>query len=149
MSTSCFSCKPRYSTDGSTQKEIEESMMDYFQNFLNSLEDNEDKVSGYCEPVSWNYGDTEGGADLSAEQTDEKFQTAEITIPGILGWLLGQQRGSTNGDPLTIYVNFDHEDNERNCGRELTLPVSHMKDEESFQQIFITTLFIGQAFSRP
>ena len=50
--------EPRFSVGGSTRKEIEENMMDYFQDFLNLLEDNDDKVSGYCEAVSWNYGET-------------------------------------------------------------------------------------------
>ena len=95
--------KPRFSVDGSTRKEIEENVMDYFQDFLNSLEDNDDKVSGYCEAVSWNYCETEGSAEQSAEQTDEEFQTAEITVPGMLGWLTGQRHRPINGDPLTIY----------------------------------------------
>ena len=72
--------KPRFSVGGSTRKEIEENVMDYFQDFLNSLEDNDDKMSGYCEAVSWNYGETGGSAEQSAEQTDEEFQKAEITV---------------------------------------------------------------------
>ena len=90
--------KPRYSVDGSTRKEIEEGVMDYFQDFLNSLEDSNDKVSGHCEAVSWNYFETEESAELSAHQTDEEFQAAEITVPGMLGWLTGQQHRPINGD---------------------------------------------------
>ena len=104
--------------------------------------------------MSWNYGETEGGAELSAEQTDEEFQTAEITVPGMV-WTHLQVW------TLTIYVKFDHECLVRQpdhtlcfpqvgaCGRELILPVSHMKDEESFRQLFIAALFKGHAFSRP
>ena len=152
---------PRYSVDGSTRKGIEECIMDNFQDFLNSLEDSDDKVSGHCEAASWNYIETEEGLELPAEQKDKEFQMADITVPGILGWLAGQRHRPKNGDPLSIYVNFYHDCLVRQpnhtvcfpcvgaCGRELTLPVTHMKDEESFRKIFITTLSKGQAFSRP
>ena len=101
--------KPRYSVDGSTRKEIEERVMDNFQDFLNSLEDNDEKVSGYSEAVSWNYVKIEESSEPSAEQTNEEFQVAEITVPGMLGWLTGQRHRPINGDPLSIYVNFDHD----------------------------------------
>ncbi|CAB4028859.1 Hypothetical predicted protein [Paramuricea clavata] len=77
--------KPRYSVDGSTRKKIEERVMDNFQDFLNSLEDNDEKVSGYSEAVSWNYVEIEESSEPSAEQTNEEFQVAEITVPGMLG----------------------------------------------------------------
>ena len=153
--------KPRYSVDGSTRKEIEERVMDNFQDFLNSLEDNDEKVSGYSEAVSWNYVEIEESSEPSAEQTNEEFQVAEITVPGMLGWLTGQRHRPINGDPLSIYVNFDHDCLVRQpnhticfpcvgaCGRGLILPVSHMEEEESFKKVFTTALSKGQAFARP
>ncbi|XP_028395679.1 uncharacterized protein LOC114519707 [Dendronephthya gigantea] len=152
--------KPRYSVDGSIRKEIEEGMMDNFQDFLMSLEDNDEKQSGYSEAVSWNYLET-GESSEPSEQEAEEFQLAEITVSGVLGWLTGQKHRPINGDPLNIFVNFDHDCLVRQpnhticfpcigaCGRELTLLVSHMKDGEDFQRVFMTALSKGQAFSRP
>ena len=57
--------KPNFSLDGSSQKEIEESVMDSFQDFLISLEDHE-KVTGYADAVSWNYKDGDGGSEISS-----------------------------------------------------------------------------------
>jgi hypothetical protein len=51
----------------------------------------------------------EESSEPSAEQTNEEFQVAEITVPGMLGWLTGQRHRPINGDPLSIYVNFDHD----------------------------------------
>ena len=142
--------KPNFSLEGSSRKEIEESVMDSFQSLLISLEDY-DKVTGYAEAVFWNYDDNgaEGSEILSPDSTPtEEFQRADITVAEVLSWLTGQSHRSMNGDPLTIYVNFDHECLNRNpkhkicfpcvaaCGRELTLP-------------FILACCKGQAFSRP
>lgn len=153
--------KPRYSEEGSTRKEIEENMMDMFQDFLNLLEDSDEMVTGYSEAVSWNYLETDECPQPCYGGEDEKFQLPEISVPGLLGWLTGQQHRPINGDPLNIFVHFDHDCLVRKpdhticfpcvgaCGRELTLPVSHMKDEENFKRIFITALSKGQSFTRP
>ena len=73
--------KPRYSVEGSTRREVEESVMDSFQDFFISLED-EKKISGYSEALTWNYEDSrDRGSD---RQQAEEFQTADIC-----GWCLG------------------------------------------------------------
>ncbi|KAK2558685.1 hypothetical protein P5673_018888 [Acropora cervicornis] len=102
--------KPNFSLDGSSRKEIEESVMDSFQDFLISLEDHE-KVTGYAETGSWNYEDGDGGSEISSPDRTptEEFQTADITVAGVISWLTGQSYQPMNGDALTIYVNFDHE----------------------------------------
>lgn len=150
--------KPRYAVEGSTRREVEESVMDSFQDFLISLED-EKKISGYSEALTWNYEDS--GDRGSDRQQAEEFQTADISVAGVLGWLTGQRHRPLNGDPLTINVNFDHDCFDRNpkhsicfpcvaaCGRELTLPVSHMGDTEQFRQTFLLAYCKGQSFSRP
>ena len=153
--------KPRYSEEGSTWKEIEKNMMDMFQDFLNLSEDSDEMVTGYSEAVSWNYLETDECPQPCYGGEDEKFQLPEISVPGLLGWLTGQQHRPINGDPLNIFVNFDHDCLVRKpdhticfpcvgaCGRELTLPVSHLKDEENFKTIFITALSKEQSFTRP
>ena len=102
--------KPNFSLDGSSRKEIEESVMYSFQDFLISLEDHE-KVTGYAEAGSWNYEDGDGGSEISSPDRTprEEFQTADITVAGVISWLTGQSYQPMNGDALTIYVNFDHE----------------------------------------
>ena len=102
--------KPCYSVEGSTRKEVEESVMDSFQDFLISLED-EQKISGYTEALTWNYEDGEDrGSERqqSDKQPGEEFQTADVSVAGVLGWLTGQRHRPIDGDPLTIIVNFDH-----------------------------------------
>ena len=78
--------KPRYAVEGSTRREVEESVMDSFQDFLISLED-EKKISGYSEALTWNYEDS--GDRGSDRQQAEEFQTADISVAGVLGWLTG------------------------------------------------------------
>ena len=106
-----------------------------------SFEDHE-KATGYAEAVSWNYKERDGGSEISSPDRTprEESQTADITATGLLSWLTGQSHQPMNEDPLTIYVNFDHECLMRNpkhticfpCvasfGRELTLPVTHISD---------------------
>ena len=116
--------KPNFSLEGSSRKEIEESVMDSFQDFLISLEDHE-KVTGYTEAVSWNYDENGiGGSEISLPDSTptEEFQTADITVAGVLSWLTGQNHRPMNGDPLTIHVNFDHECLNRNPKHKICFP---------------------------
>ena len=155
--------RPCYSLEGSTRKEVEESVMDSFQDFLISLED-EQKISGYTEALTWNYDDGEDrGSERqqSDKQPAEEFQTADVSVAGVLGWPAGQRHRPIDGDPLTVIVNFDHDCLDRNpkhticfprvaaCGRELTLPVCHMGDTEQFRHTFLLAFCKGQSFSRP
>ena len=131
--------KPCYSVEGSTRKEVEESVMDSFQDVLISLED-EQKISGYTEALTWNYDDGEdrrSERQQSDKQPPEEFQTADVYVAGVLGWLTGQRHRPIDGDPLTIIVNFDHDCLDRNpkhticfprVAGELTLPVCNMGD---------------------
>ena len=152
--------KPHYSEEGSTQGDRREYDR-YVSRFLNLLEDSDEMVTGYSEAVSWNYLETDECPQPCYGGEDEIFQLPEISVPGLLGWLTGQQHRPINGDPLNIFVNFDYDCLVRKldhkicfpcvgaCGRELTLPVSHMKDEENFKRIFITALPKGQSCTRP
>ena len=45
--------QPQYSPEGSSRRLIEEKIVDHFQDFLLSLED--DNITGYSAPVAWNY----------------------------------------------------------------------------------------------
>lgn len=48
--------QPMYSTPGSSRRQVEESIMDHLQDFLISLEDDQN-ITGYASPVTWNYED--------------------------------------------------------------------------------------------
>ena len=68
-------------------------------------------VTGYSEAVSWNYLETDECPQPCYGGEDEKFQLPEISVPGLLGWLTGQQHRPINGvvNSLNIFVNFDHD----------------------------------------
>ena len=147
---------PEYSEDGSTLKQIEESIMDLFQDFLFSLED--DKiVSGYTEAMSSNHDDAVKG---ERSGDNEVFQAADLTPPGVMGWLTGQKHKPLNGELIAIQVKFDHNCLVRNpkhtrcfpqvgaCGNVLTLPVTHMKTGEDFNATFLLALSKGQSFGK-
>ena len=78
-----------------------------------------------------------------------------------MGWLTGQKHKEAYGAKPTITVHFDHGCLERNpkhtvcyplvgaCGRDLTLPVAHMRTKEQFEEIFVTGFCMGQAAAKP
>ena len=146
---------PEYSEDGTMLKQIEESLMDHFQDFLFSLED--DKiVSGYRVAMSSNDDDTDKTG--PSEGGNEVFQAAGLTPAGVMGWLTGQKHKPFNGEMIAIQVKFDHNCLVRNpkhtrcfpqvgaCGKVLTLPVTHMKTAEEFNATFLLALSKGQSF---
>ena len=157
--------KPRFSEEGSNRRELENEVMDSFQDFLISLED-DGNHTGSVEAVAWNYEESqsvgwESNSSVPDKPTDDKFQMADVTVPGVLGWLTGQKHKPISGDTLTIRVSFDHDCLKRNpshticfpivgaCGRELTLPVCYMSKSEQFSNTFLLAYCKGQAFSRP
>ena len=148
--------KPIYSEEGSTKRVIEESVMDYLQDVLIAIEDT--PVSGYSTAVAWNYGESENDASTS----EEVFQTPDMSVGGIMGWLIGQRHKHVVAkEKPTITINFDHDCLVRNpehkvcfpligaCGRELTIPVVHMNNPEKFKELFILAYCKGQAFGKP
>ncbi|XP_028416429.1 uncharacterized protein LOC114540493 [Dendronephthya gigantea] len=153
--------KPIFSEEGSTKRVMEESIMDHLQDVLISLEDTQ--VSGYSAAVASNINESENEA-LTSEGAEELFETADMSVGGVMGWLTGQRHkhvtGTTEERP-TITINFDHECLLRNpdhktcfpvigaCGRELTIPVVHMDTAQKFKEIFILAYCMGQPFAKP
>ena len=149
--------KPIYSEEGSTKRVIEESVMDYLQDVLIAVEDT--PVSGYSTAVAWNYENEEGE---NVSTSKEMFQTPDISVGGIMGWLIGQRhKHILSKEKPTITINFDHNCLVRNpdhkvcfpligaCCRELTIPVVHMNNPEKFRELFILAYCKGQAFGKP
>ena len=153
--------RPRYSPEATSKRSVEESLMDHMQDLLISFEDK--KITGMSAPVAWRDDDdeiVETCATGNAE-TEEVLETADISVAGIMGWLTGQKHKEAYGGKPTITVHFDHGCLERNpkhtvcyplvgaCGRDLTLPVAHMRTKEQFEEIFVTGFCMGQAAAKP
>jgi hypothetical protein len=148
--------EPIFSEEGSTKRVIEESIMDYIQDVLIALDDT--PVSGYSAAVAWNRDESENDVPTS----EELFETAEMSVGGVMGWLTGQRhKHVTTKEVPTITINFDHECLLRNpnhkicfpligaCGRELTIPVVHMDKAGKFKELFILAYCKGQPFAKP
>jgi hypothetical protein len=153
--------RPRYSPEATSKRSVEESLMDHMQDLLISFEDK--KITGMSAPVAWRDDDdeiVETCATGNAE-TEEVLETADLSVAGIMGWLTGQKHKQAYGAKPTITVHFDHGCLERNpkhtvcyplvgaCGRDLTLPVAHMRTKEQFEEIFVTGFCMGQAAAKP
>ncbi|KAL9986031.1 hypothetical protein ACROYT_G000087 [Oculina patagonica] len=153
---------PRYSPEGSSRRLVEEKIVDHFQDFLLSLED--DNITGYSAPIAWNYEDglLQDRAEIPEEPSEmEKFQTPELNAAGVMGWLTGQRHREVNGTKVQIAINFDHDCKIRApnhtvcfpyvgaCGMEITLPIEHMNTYEDFRHVFTLAYCKGQAFAKP
>ncbi|KAJ7371605.1 hypothetical protein OS493_024281 [Desmophyllum pertusum] len=145
--------RPEYSPKGSTRQLVEESMMDSFQDFVYSLED-DNTISGFSEAMAWN--EDQGVSSVDDPEPAEQFSTADLTPGGVLGWLTGQKHKPLNGEELEIAVKFNHDCAENNpshricfpiigaCAKEITLPVLHMGTSKEF---FLMSFCKGQAFA--
>ena len=151
--------EPIFSEEGSTKRVIEESIMDYIQDLLIALEDT--SVSGYSAPVAWNYDESQNDPSTPAEDAEGLFETADMSVGGVIGWLTGQRhKHVSRKEKPTITINFDHECLLRNpnhkicfpligaCGRELTIPVLHMSKAENFKELFVMAYCKGQSFAK-
>lgn len=157
-----------YSPKGSSKREVEECIMDLLQDFLFKLEDENHNTDG-TEAIAY---DTERENKTQSEDEDEDkdeddpkpkvlFMKPDLTPKGVLGWLTGQKHKPLNKDEkLAVSVFFNHKCMDENpghticfpyvgaCGKEITLPVQHMKKAEEFNNVFFTALKKGQAFAK-
>lgn len=146
--------RPEYSPKGSTRQLVEESLMDYFQDFVYNLEDDKN-ICGFSEALAWNEDQGVGSVNL---EPAEQFSTADLTPAGVMGWLTGQKHKPLNGEILAIAVRFNHDCMENNpshticfpivgaCAKEITLPVAHMRTQKEFSDVFLMAFCKGQAF---
>ena len=148
---------PCYSEAGSSRRAIEEEMVDHFQDLLISLED--ERVPGYSEDLAWNDGEDSIPGTGDGDETSSCY-SADLTPAGVLKWLTGQKHVPINGENLKIQVYFNHDCTTRNnlhticfpvvgsCGKDITLPVEHMKISEDFKRVFLLAFCKGQTFGR-
>lgn len=147
---------PVYSESGTTKRQLEETLIDNFQDFLNTIEDN--TMTGPTEELAWNE-ESAGGKDSAAQESLE-VKESDLSPAGVLGWLTGQKHRPLNNEKLVVTVYFDHDCKTRApkhticypivgaCGKTITFPVLHMVDKKEFQQIFIQALCKGGAFGK-
>ena len=148
--------QPQYSPEGLSRRLVEEKVVDHFQDFLLSLED--DNVTGYSTPIAWNYEEIPVQGDEGSSAA-ENFHSPDLSASGVMGWLTGQRHREMNGQKVKITVNLDHECKIRipnhticfpyvgACGMEITLPTEHMRTYEDFKHIFMLAYCKGQAFA--
>ena len=153
--------KPLYSTEGTSRRTVEETLIDNFQDFLMGLED--EKMTGYTEMRAWSSHDhledeephQEDPVNQSLEEENPQFfHSVELTPSGVLGWLTGQRHRPVNGDNLVITVMFNHDCFEKNPNHSVCFPVvpacavNHMKESEDFTRTFLLAYCKGQGFGR-
>ncbi len=152
--------RPAYSEVGTNKRSVEEEVMDHMQDMLLNIEDT--SVQGFEAAVAWknHEGETDSEEESETKDPADNFATAEVSIPGILGWLTGMRHKTLGKDDHEISVTFDQDCMERSayhticfpivgaCGRELTLPIAHMKTLQGFHDIFIMAFSKSQAFGR-
>ena len=145
--------KPKFSENGSSRRVEEEQMMDYFQDFLMGLEDK--KVDGDSEALAYAARDDndetfkpmDNGADENGDESQsESFSNQDISPRGVLGWLSGVKHRELGSCNRSINVSFDHDCKNPHhticfsvvgaCGRDISLPVSHMNSSASFNLVF-------------
>ena len=92
-----------------SKRVFEESIMDNFQDFLNTLED--ESICRNAEAIAWKDGNpSEQVSDVGEELGENsQFQMANLNPAGVLGWLTEQRHISLNGDTMKISVQFDHD----------------------------------------
>eukprot|EP00794_Sanderia_malayensis_P002591 gene2591-3003_t len=148
-----YSCMvPQYSAEGSSKRAKEEEIMDMLQEVLLRFEDK--NVQSLDTAVAFkNFDET--------NEDHDEFTTADISIPGLMKWLTGQEHKPLGGDEeIKIKVLFDQDCMQRNpnhslcfptvgaCPREVTIPVAHVQSDSQFCEVFATAFCKGNAFGR-
>jgi len=112
-------------------------LMDNYQDFLMALD--EGAITGYDCPIAWNYTDDHLDNVLKevTEELVEKFDTAELTSAGVMGWLTGQRHRQLNGEKIKSLIMSVCFPLVGACGMEITFPVSHMEGYNAFKIVFL------------
>jgi len=144
--------RPSYSEEQSTRRQVEEMLIDMLQDFLYNIDSGKMKPENAA--VAW-----KDSRDSDTEDTND-FEQADLTAPSMLAWITGQSYRPLDAEGFTIIVIFEHDCFNKYpghkvcypivsaCVRSITLPVAHMKNENSFKNILYTAYCQGQAFAR-
>ena len=136
-------------------------MMDYFQDFMMGIEEN--NVNGDSEALAWAAGDNNenNSNDDKNDEEIEKSSMQDISPAGVLGWLAAakhQELGSSSNRSIQILFDPDCMDRNPNhtlcfltigaCGCAVTLPVFHTNSSASFKHVFLLAISKSQAFTK-
>ena len=83
--------QPELSPAGSSRREVEEKLMDDFQDLLMSID--EGNTIGCTSALAWKFDDdqSDGIPDADTLPCNERFEEADISCAGVLGWIIGQK----------------------------------------------------------
>lgn len=147
--------RPIYSEQESTRRQVEETIMDMFEDFLYEIDTK--RMETVSAAVALKDSRIE---DAKKEAGEEEFEEAELTSPNMLFWLTGQKHKPIDHSKLKIVVYFDNDCFSKyvghticfpvvhSCSRSITLPVAHMKSPESFRRTLYIGFCKGQSFAR-
>ncbi|XP_073679691.1 G2/M phase-specific E3 ubiquitin-protein ligase-like [Garra rufa] len=128
------SCKPDLSEKGTSRHNLEQSILNYFQDFLQELED---------------------------VDTEVVSNTKTLTVPAVLQWLTGQAHKPvlpSERNNFEIHVKFNHVCQQEAhvicfpivsaCTKTITFPVAHMSSYSEFKHVLTLALRFGNVFGR-
>ena len=96
---------PEYAQEGSTRREVEESIMDFFQDFLFHLEDDLNaSVTGYAETMA-----SSDNTGTEPEESHDQILFPDLSPAGIMGWPTIQKHRPLTGKEVKITLQFDHD----------------------------------------
>lgn len=144
---------PEFSEKDTPRRAVEDKVLDNFQDFIYSIED--EKMSGIPSAVAFIYDD----GDNECNDGEEKYESISPTPSSVMQWLTGQGHRDLTSN-INITIKFNHSCKEINpdhlicyphvgaCGMEVTFPVLHMTKYEEFKEVFLMAFCKGQTFGR-
>ena len=89
--------EPEFINMGTSERTVEDQVIDDFQDFLYWLED--EQITGYSSAVAWNYDSDwlEGTEEGDITVDGEKYEEAQLSAAGAIQWLTGQQHREITG----------------------------------------------------
>ena len=139
--------EPSFSIEGSSQRKIENDVMDNFQDFLHLIED--ECITGLGEVFT------------NDEDIDLPPEKLQLTPAGVHRWFTGTDQKPLVEVGQKISIEFNHDCLKNNpdhkvcfpfvhaCSTIVKLPVLHMKTFEDFKVNFTTAYCKAQAFGAP
>ena len=143
------SIKATFSKLGTNRRNIEEMILDYLQDTIISLED--ENIAGETQQPAYlqtNDRDCGFGERESYSDVIDRVKP-EMSVVGVFQWLTGQCHKPVNGEKVTVTVEFEHDylfPSVSACGKVIAIPVAHMNSTKNFKKAFFTAYCKGQVF---
>ncbi|KAJ4927343.1 hypothetical protein JOQ06_015076 [Pogonophryne albipinna] len=166
---------PVFSELGSLRRQRESRIINFLQDFIQNIEDEEEEKSCVVEergtPVKITESDLDDGDSRETESTGEPARDEEemkeqykITVGCFLQWLTGQAHvpiTSTERERFKILIEFDHDCSVRYgthtvcfpvvnaCSNSITFPTRHLGSYPEFLSIITQAVMSSREFSLP